>query len=106
MKIYGIGTCDSCRLARKRYPDARFIDVRADGLSHEILLRAFGTFGSKLLNTRSKTWQSLPESDRIDEPIELIQMHPLLMKRPLIEHDGELFLGWTNDVQAALERAT
>lgn len=102
MKIYGLGTCDTCRKARKSLPNTEFVDVREDGLPEEILTIALEAFGAKLLNTRSKTWQALPESDRSKPAFELIVSHPLLMKRPLIEKDDELFLGWTKDVQAAL----
>jgi arsenate reductase-like glutaredoxin family protein len=34
--------------------------------------------------------------------LDLLAAHPALMKRPLIERDGELFLGWSADVQKAL----
>lgn len=102
MKVYGLGTCDTCRKARKALPDAEFIDVRSDGLPADVLAAAFAVFGDKLLNTKSKTWRELPEADRQGTPTDLIAAHPLLMKRPLIERAGQYYLGWTKDVQEAL----
>ncbi|MDG2340693.1 MAG: ArsC/Spx/MgsR family protein [Paracoccaceae bacterium] len=102
MKIYGLGTCDTCRKARKLLPNAEFIDVRADGMPDKVLGLAYEKFGNKLLNTRSKTWQSLSTDERNGAPVDLIYAHPLLMKRPLIEKDGIFFMGWTKEVQEAL----
>jgi arsenate reductase len=55
-----------------------------------------------LLNTRSTTWRGLDESERARPELDLLQDHPTLMKRPLIETNGALHLGWTKEVQAAL----
>ena len=35
-------------------------------------------------------------------PEELLAAHPALMKRPLIEAGGEMYLGWTAGVREAL----
>lgn len=102
MKVYGLSTCDTCRKARKALSGAEFVDVRADGLPSDVLEKAFEAFGDKLLNTKSKTWRELPEDARQGTPVQLIATHPLLMKRPLIERAGQLYLGWTKDVQEAL----
>lgn len=105
MIIYGLGTCDTCRKARKALPSAEFVDVRADGMPADVLEKAFEIFGDKLLNTRSTTWRSLSEDERLGSAFELVSKHPLLMKRPLISDEGALYLGWTKDVQAALVSA-
>lgn len=102
MIIYGLGDCDTCRKARKALPDAAFVDVRDDGVPAELLGKAFEVFGDNLLNTRSTTWRALTESERTGTPLELVIKHPILMKRPLIDDEGALYLGWTKDVQAAL----
>lgn len=102
MKIYGLATCDTCRKARKELPEAEFIDVRADGISVEILQNALEIFGEKLVNTRSTTWRMLDEEQRKRPSLELLQENPTLMKRPLIELGGSYHLGWTAQVQAAL----
>lgn len=103
MKIYGLKTCDTCRKAMKSLPNAQFIDVRDTPLDAEFLNQALTRFAEKLVNTRSTTWRGLSEQERAQPPLELLRTHPALMKRPLFEtDDGELFLGWTRDVQAAL----
>ena len=102
MKLYGLKNCDTCRKALKALPDARLVDVRADGISLELLQAAEAQFGAALLNTRSTTWRGLDDSQRTRPALELLQEHPALMKRPLIEANGTLYLGWTKDVQAAL----
>lgn len=78
------------------------MDVRADGVPPEVLARAHASFGAALINTRSTTWRGLDEAERGRDPLELLSAHPTLMKRPLIERDGQLYLGWGKDVQDAL----
>ena len=102
MRLYGLKTCDTCRKALKVLENAEFVDVRAEGVAQEVLERAYAEFGGALVNTRSTTWRGLSEEERQAAPIALLQAHPTLMKRPLIEADGVLYLGWGKDVQAAL----
>jgi len=44
----------------------------------------------------------LNDVERRKPAMTLLVENPSLMKRPLIERDGELFLSWSKDVQAAL----
>ncbi|NRB02334.1 MAG: arsenate reductase [Rhodobacteraceae bacterium] len=102
MKIYGIKTCDTCRKALKALPAADFVDVRAEGLPDDVRDAALAAFGDAFINTRSTTWRGMSEDERANSPVELLAAQPTLMKRPLIDADGTLYLGWTKDVQAAL----
>lgn len=102
MKLYGLKTCDTCRKALKSLDAVEFVDVRADGVPDEVLERALAKFGQTLVNSRSTTWRGLSESERAEPPLGLLKAHPTLMKRPLIEADGEFYLGWTPDTCAAL----
>ncbi|GAA6200522.1 ArsC/Spx/MgsR family protein [Aquicoccus sp. SU-CL01552] len=102
MILYGLKTCDTCRKALKSLPDARFVDVRAEGVPEAVLRAAFDQFGKDLLNTRSTTWRGLDESERARDPLELLTDHPTLMKRPLIDAEGTLHLGWGPQVRAGL----
>ncbi|NOD62873.1 MULTISPECIES: ArsC/Spx/MgsR family protein [unclassified Ruegeria] len=102
MKLYGLKTCDTCRKALKSLPDAVFLDVRIDGVPEPVLSQAFAEFGNALLNTRSTTWRGLDESQRAKVPLELLKEHPTLMKRPLIEDNGRLLLGWTAETRGQL----
>ncbi len=104
MQIISLKTCDTCRKAikalREVHPDLTVVDVRADGVSAVEFERLFGVLGDALINKKSATWRGLDEDARAGAPVELLVAHPTLMKRPLIEHDGEITLGWTKDVQA------
>ena len=102
MHLYGLKNCDTCRKALKSLPDATLVDVRAEGVPVDVLAQAYEKFGAALLNTRSTTWRQLPETERARPALDLLADHPTLMKRPLINRDGELFLSWSKDVQAAL----
>ncbi|MBZ8117102.1 arsenate reductase [Roseovarius sp. LXJ103] len=102
MVLYGLKNCDTCRKALKALPSAELRDVRADGVPADVLARAYAQFGDDLLNTRSTTWRGLSEAERAGAPLDLIAAHPALMKRPLIDAGGTLYLGWGKDVQAAL----
>ncbi|WP_170383187.1 ArsC/Spx/MgsR family protein [Ruegeria atlantica] len=102
MRLYGLKNCDTCRKALKSLPDAEFFDVRADGVPNDVLAQALDLFGKALLNTRSTTWRGLDEADRMRPPLELLAEHPTLMKRPLIEQDGTLYLGWAAETKSGL----
>lgn len=105
MIIYGLKNCDTCRKAAKTLPDATLQDVRDAPVPGDTLSAALAQFGDALLNTRSTTWRNLPENERGDAPLDLIGRYPALMKRPLIDADGALYLGWGKDVQAALAQS-
>ena len=106
MRLYGLKTCDTCRRAVKSLKaagrDVTLIDVRAEPLDAAELGRFFAQFGDALINTRSTTWRGLSEDERAEAPVALLQAHPALMKRPVIEADGPLYLGWDSSVQEAL----
>lgn len=102
MQLYGLKTCDTCRKALKALPNAQFVDVRAEGVPAEVMRRALGQFGEKMVNTRSTTWRGLTEDQRAEPPEALLAAHPTLMKRPLIDAGERMYLGWGRDVQAEL----
>ncbi|MEM9872056.1 MAG: ArsC/Spx/MgsR family protein [Pseudomonadota bacterium] len=102
MEIYGLKTCDTCRKAIKALPEARFVDVRAEGVPDSVMARARAAFGDALVNTRSTTWRGLSEAARATAPEALLAAHPTLMKRPLIVDGDAMHLGWTKAVQEAL----
>ena len=78
------------------------MDVRTDGIPDAVLSRALSEFGESLVNRRSTTWRNLSSEERENEPLNLLKTHPSLMKRPLIERDDALFLGWTTETQKGL----
>ena len=105
MKVYHLKTCDTCKKAIKALADRNpeLIDVRADGVSAEVLARWLDEVGAEtLINRRSTTWRNLTEAERAAEPASLLSAHPTLIKRPVIETDAGIFVGWTPQTQAAL----
>ncbi len=102
MRIFGLKNCDTCRKAIKSLPNAALVDVRDMPLDDDMLKQALALFGEALVNTRSTTWRGLSDAERAHPPFELLRTHPALMKRPLVEANGALYLGWTKDTKAAL----
>lgn len=102
--IYGLKNCDTCRAATKALQGAgaELIDIRQTPLLPAQLAAFYAEFGEALVNKRSTTWRNLSEEQRSGESLELLSEHPSLMKRPVIDRDGNLYLGWGKDVQAAL----
>lgn len=101
--IYGIPNCDTCRKARKwldkNSVEYRFHDLRADGLDEKMLERWIARVEwQKLLNTRSTSWRSIPESARQDldqsKALQLMREHPTLVKRPVLELANQVAVGF------------
>ena len=111
LTVYHLKTCDTCRKAIKALGEAghtpQLVDVRADGVPDAVLARFVAAQGPDvLLNRRSTTWRELSEAERAVEDdaqaVALLARHPTLMKRPVIEKEGEIYVGWTTAVKAAL----
>lgn len=100
LRIYGVKACDTCRAAVKALDGAELVDIRATPLDAAQIGAFHAEFGEALLNRRSTTWRGLSEAERAMDPVALIAAHPTVMKRPVIEKDGALTLGWTADVKA------
>ena len=103
--VYHLKACDSCRKVLKQFTAAKkevvAIDVRETPLSPETLSRFIEAFGwDKLINRRSTTWRGLSETQKADAErtaLELLQAHPTLMKRPVIDGPNGLTLGTGKD---------
>ena len=106
LTIYGIGSCDSCRKARKwlteQSIDHTYHDFREEGLTIQMLERWSGRMEwHKLLNTRSLTWRKIPDRDRNDmtksKAFAAMIDQPTLVKRPVLECDEFIALGFNAD---------
>lgn len=112
MTFYGLKTCDTCRKALADLAAAgrevKVIDVRADGVPAEVLARLVTAAGTEaLVNRRSTTWRGLDEDARARAMeaktcARVLAQHPTLMKRPVIEADGRVHVGWTAAVRSAV----
>lgn len=104
LTIYGINSCDSCRAAKKflasKEMEFEFHDLRADGLDIQMLERWSDRLGwERLLNKRSLTWRKIPEVDRNDmnkdKALAAIIERPTLMKRPVLEANQFIAVGFS-----------
>ena len=106
MILYGIPTCDTCKKALKALEAAghavTFRDIRKEPLTEAEIARFVGEFGDRLINKSSTTYRSFSDFLRESETEAQIAAQPTVMKRPLIEAEGKLFLGWDAATQAAL----
>ena len=106
MKLYGLKNCDSCKKAlsqlRAAGYDVDFFDIRAEPLDPSQIADLLARHGEQIvLNRKSTTWRSLPDSERL-LPIEtLLAQHPALIKRPIIFQNNTSYVGWGRDVQTA-----
>lgn len=100
--LYGIKNCDSVTKARKWLDDIdadyRFHDFRVDGLNAEQVNRWYEAVGDALVNRRSTTWKQLDEASRArleqGEVVQVLLAHPTLIKRPVLECDEEVCVGF------------
>lgn len=100
--IYGISNCDTVKKARnwlqQHSIDFTFHDFRKDGISNDQLdrwLRAVG--GDLLINKRSTTWKGLNDAEKQQAeqtPLPLLQAKPTLIKRPVLDIDGTIEIGF------------
>jgi Spx/MgsR family transcriptional regulator len=102
--IYGIKTCDTVTKARK-WLDGRgvayaFHDYRADGIDRSRLENWVKAVGwEKLLNRSSTTFRDLPDASKqnLDQAkaIRLMLAQPTMIKRPVLDKDGDLLVGFS-----------
>ncbi|MFV0245869.1 MAG: arsenate reductase family protein [Qingshengfaniella sp.] len=107
IRVNGLKTCDTCRKAVKALNAAGLMaelrDLRADPPSRQELEAWLLQFGEEaLVNRKSRTWRDLDDATRALPPVDLLQAHAPVMKRPLIETGGQAYLGWTDAVKNAL----
>jgi arsenate reductase len=104
LTVFGIKSCDTCRKARKYFAENdiefRFHDVRNDGLNIQMLERwADRLDWEQLLNKQSLTWRKIPEVDRADltadKAFALMLDNPTLVKRPILESDEFIAVGFS-----------
>ncbi|MEJ2139606.1 MAG: ArsC/Spx/MgsR family protein [Gammaproteobacteria bacterium] len=101
--VYGIRNCDKCRAALKWFDsrDAQhtFHDLRADGLALTTVQRWQRSLGDDaLVNKRSTTWRGIANEDKTglsrDGIARLMLAHPTLIKRPVVECEDRVYVGY------------
>ncbi|PSJ45752.1 ArsC family reductase [Zobellella endophytica] len=109
--LYGIKNCDTVKKARKWLEqhaiDYRFVDHRADGLDPVELARWLAVLGwEQLVNKRGTTYRALSDADKAslgpDTAAARLLSSPAMIKRPLLELDGQLHLGFNAELYSRL----
>jgi Spx/MgsR family transcriptional regulator len=107
--LYGIKNCDTMKKARA-WLDAKgvpysFHDYKAEGIDRprlEAWARAVGW--ETLLNRAGTTFRKLPEADKADlderKALALMLDQPSMIKRPVLDLDGRLLVGFKPDYYA------
>jgi arsenate reductase (glutaredoxin) len=114
LTLHGIPNCDTVKKARA-WLDARgvayaFHDYKKLGVDAATLDRWADALGwEPLLNRSGTTFKKLPDADKtgIDraKAIALMIANPSMIKRPVVEGDGKLLVGFKPDDWAAAFRA-
>ena len=108
--IYGIKACDTMKKARTWLESHgvayAFHDYKTAGIDREHLRAWAGVVGWEvLLNRSGTTFRGLPDADKtgIDEAkaITLMLASPSMIKRPVLEADGRLLVGFKPEAYAA-----
>lgn len=108
--IHGIKACDTMKKARAWLEAAgvahAFHDYRTQGIAEPMLRAWVARLGwEALLNRSGTTFRKLPEPERegLDEAkaIRLMLAQPAMIKRPVLDVDGALLVGFKPDAYAA-----
>lgn len=106
MKMYGIPNCDTIKKARKWLEangiDYEFHDYKKLGVPEKNLKKWVQQAGwETVLNRRGTTWRKLPDEvkDSIDETssIAVMMENASAIKRPVLEADGVLLIGFKTE---------
>ena len=92
--LYGIPNCDTVAKAR-RWLEQRGV-VYTDSSRLAGWVEQLGW--EKLLNRSGTTFKKLPEVERegidAEKAVEIMMQHPSTIKRPVVEYDGGLLVGF------------
>jgi len=99
MKIYGIKNCDKVRNTLKwcqqNSIDCVLHDYRVDGIDNKLLDSFLLQHDIKeLINKRSTTWRTLSDDEKSLLGNNIIIANPTLLKRPIVDCDGQLHIGY------------
>jgi arsenate reductase len=105
--IYGIKNCDTMKKARS-WLDGHgvaydFHDYKTAGIDKDRLKRWSEALGwETLLNRTGTTFRKLPDADKEDlnekRALALMLAQPSMIKRPVLDLDGKLLVGFKPDV--------
>ena len=106
--IYGIANCDSVKKARKWLAanglEYQFHDFRKTGLTLDMLDRWLAAAPlDVVLNRRGTSWRQLSDADKANGDAAhlraLMLANPTLIKRPIVEANGQITIGFSEAAQ-------
>ena len=110
LEMYGIASCDTVKKARK-WLDANgieytFHDYKKEGVDAGKLASWSDAVGWEvLLNKRGTTFRKLSDADKVDidrrKATALLLQHPSMIKRPVVEHENGVLVGFNEEAWAA-----
>ena len=109
MILYGIPNCDTVKKARVWLDAAgvaySFHDYKKAGVAEADITRWCDALGwDILLNRAGTTFKKLPETDKANldqaKAIALMVAQPSMIKRPVLEGDGVLLVGFKPEIYA------
>lgn len=113
--IYGIKNCDTMKKARTWLDGQgiayRFHDYKVEGIDRAHLDRWCKEAGWEIvLNRAGTTFRNLPDAEKqnldTDKAIALMLAQPSMIKRPVIEANGNLLISFKPDLYEALFHKT
>lgn len=113
-RIYGIKNCDTMKKARlwleEHGVDYAFHNYKVSGIDRDHLERWCGEAGwQTVLNRAGTTFKNLSDEAKLDldqdKAVELMLAQPSMIKRPVLEADGTLLIGFKPEIYAAALKA-
>ncbi len=109
--MYGISNCDTVKKARNWLQangiEFEFHDFRKQGINPQSIQQWIDQVGAGvLLNKRGTTWRKLPEQSQqlaeTDQLAKLLADNPTLIKRPVLQLDEQVNVGFSESKYSEL----
>ncbi len=111
MKLYGIPNCITVKKARawldERGIGYEFHDFKKEGVPATLMKTLMKLHGwEALLNRNGPTWRKLTDERKAEvknatTALAVMQENPSVIKRPIIDNDGQYQIGFSEDNYAA-----
>ncbi|MCE2573712.1 ArsC family reductase [Motilimonas eburnea] len=109
--LYGIKNCDTIKKAKawldKEQIDYTFHDYRVDGIDSEMVSAFFAQLDwQNVVNKRGTTYRALSDEAKANlsaqTALPLLIEQPAMIKRPILVHQGNYYLGFKPDQYATI----
>ena len=109
--IYGISNCDKVKKIRdwlqENSIDYKFHDYKKHGCEELLIKDILAQFNFReVINVRGTTWRKLPDTikNSLDEKkaAYLMQDNPSIIKRPILEFNGQWIIGFDIKILATM----